>query len=188
MASWLLTQHTKAKKKEEQEENKDDHVDHQHLSDPRQHRKSSFSATNVSERTTSSSAQLQLSNLHRIHPWWVFNLNLDNLALQVQLRLVSTRVQPRRCSSVCRTSWTALARETARLASATLYQAFVRARMWSLLRQNLGKYLTLNPNWRLRKIFTWGVTFSHALDPSWVRSDLNKKKKPFFKSVFFRSS
>ena len=112
----------------------------------------------------------------------------DNLALQVQLRLVSTLVQPRRCSSVWRTSWTALARETARLASATLYQAFVRARMWSLLRQNLGKYLTLNPNWRLRKIFTWGVTFSHALDPSWVRSDLNKKKKPFFKFVFFRSS
>ena len=73
MASWLLTQHTKAKKKEEQEENKDDNVDHQHLPDPRQHRKSSFSATNVSERTTSISAQLQLSNLHRIHPWWVFN-------------------------------------------------------------------------------------------------------------------
>ena len=114
--------------------------------------------------------------------------NLDNLSLQVQLRLVSTPVQPRRCSSVWRTSWTALARETARLASATLYQAFVRARMWSLLRQNLGKYLTLNPNWRLRKIFIWDVTFSHALDPSWVRSDLNKKKKPFFKFVFFRSS
>ena len=70
MASWLLTHNTKAKKKEEQEENKDDHVDHQHLPDPRQHRKSSFSATNVS---TSISAQLQLSNLHRIHPWWVFN-------------------------------------------------------------------------------------------------------------------
>ena len=111
--------------------------------------------------------------------------NLDNLSLQVQLRLVSTPVQPRRCSSVWRTSWTALARETARLASATLYQAFVRARMWSLLRQNLGKYLTLNPNWRLRKILTWGVTFSHALDPSWVRSDLNKKKKNLSSYLYF---
>ena len=109
----------------------------------------------------------------------------DNLSLQVQLRLVSTLVQPRRCSSVWRTSWTALARETARLASATLYQGFARARMWSLLRQNHGKYLTLNPNWRLRKIFTWGVTFSHALDPSWVRSDLNKKKKTFLQICIF---
>ena len=71
ICEWLhgSSLNTKAKKKEEQEKNKDDHVDHQHLPDPRQHRKSSFSATNVSERTTSISAQLQLSNLHRIHPW-----------------------------------------------------------------------------------------------------------------------
>ena len=98
---------------------------------------------------------------------------------QGQLRLAYIPGQPRRWLTVSRTSWRASVRETARPASATSSLSFVRRRILYQLRQTLrGRRLcllrkNLTPVLRQRKILSWIATFSHALAPSWVRSNLN---------------
>ena len=72
MATWILAHNFKWKQKEKKE---DKHVEHRQQlpAPPHQHCKSCFSATNVSERSISTSPRLQLCFLLRIHPGWDLN-------------------------------------------------------------------------------------------------------------------